>query len=69
MRRQNQIDNELSGYIDWICKAGNNFYKIINEFDYESKLTQKTNIRLNSIAFLLFKTLKVSVAIVELSHY
>ena len=21
MRRQNQMDNELSGYIDWICKA------------------------------------------------
>jgi hypothetical protein len=22
MRRQNQMDNELHGYIDWICKAG-----------------------------------------------
>lgn len=22
MRRQNQMDNELHSYIDWICKAG-----------------------------------------------
>ena len=22
IRRQNQMDNELHGYIDWICKAG-----------------------------------------------
>jgi voltage-dependent calcium channel N type alpha-1B len=29
MRRQNQMDNELSGYIDWICKAGKNSFETI----------------------------------------
>ena len=29
MRRQNQMDNELSGYIDWICKAGSIYIKYI----------------------------------------
>ena len=30
MRRQNQMDNELSGYIDWICKAGKFISNILN---------------------------------------
>ena len=27
MRRQNQMDNELTSYIDWISKAGNSTNK------------------------------------------
>lgn len=26
MRRQNQMDNELHAYIDWICKAGESIH-------------------------------------------
>lgn len=26
LRRQQQLERELNGYVEWICKAGRNFY-------------------------------------------